>query len=136
MEQPLIQIATWIALVGFGVMAGFQLMLALGAPWGRLVWGGFHSGRLPPKLRLGSLASVGIYLCGIVAVLEATGRADLFESSIVSIGILWFLVVLFGFSTLGNLMSRSRLEKRVMTPVAMLFFLSCLVLAIGGRLPG
>ena len=131
----LYQLATYVALVIFVLMAGFQLLLALGVPWGHLAWGGFHK-RLPTRLRIGSLVAVGIYVLGIVAVLDITGRANLLESSSFPKGVLWFLVVLFGFSILGNIMSNSRLEKRFMTPVAILLFASCLILVTGGNLVG
>ncbi len=125
------QMATWIALVGFVGMAGFQLMLTLGMPWGHLAWGGKYR-QLPSSLRFGSLIAIGIYMVGIMAVLDKAGRSIYFENTAASGIILWCLTGLFGLSILGNLASQSRLEKRVMTPVAILFFVSCLILALDG----
>lgn len=127
----MIYVATWIALIGFVAMACFQLLLALGAPLGHMAWGGVHR-RLPASLRFGSLIAIGIYLVGILAVLDKTGRTSYFGNPEIPGMILWGLTGLFGLSILGNLASKSRLEKQVMTPVAILFFASCLVLAMGG----
>ena len=48
--------------VGFLLVAGFQIALALGAPWGRAAWGGAHEGRLPGKLRVASLVSAAFWI--------------------------------------------------------------------------
>lgn len=40
--------ATAASLFGMGV---FQALLAAGAPWGNLSWGGKHRGTLPDRLR-------------------------------------------------------------------------------------
>ncbi|MCA1734876.1 MAG: hypothetical protein LC739_01815 [Actinobacteria bacterium] len=39
------------------VVALFQIMLALGVPWGAAAWGGRNAGVLPTKLRIASAAS-------------------------------------------------------------------------------
>ena len=38
--------------VGFLLVTGFQVGLALGAPWGRAAWGGSREGLLPRNLRI------------------------------------------------------------------------------------
>ena len=40
--------AATVAGIGFGVVATFQLLRALGAPWGRAALGGANEGTLPP----------------------------------------------------------------------------------------
>ena len=52
------RVAAWVAAVGCVGLAGFQLLLALGAPLGRMAWGGKHA-RLPTALRLASLLGDG-----------------------------------------------------------------------------
>jgi hypothetical protein len=109
-------------------MAVFQLLLVLGAPLGHLAWGGHHR-RLPGWLRIGSLLAVGIFAFGILCILEQVGCAVLGSPALAE-GALWVLAGLFGLSTVGNLASRSPLERRVMTPVALVLAAACVVLAL------
>ena len=54
--------ASNVAVVLLGVIAIFQLGLALGAPWGKAAWGGQNPGVLPTGLRVASgLAAVVVY---------------------------------------------------------------------------
>ena len=43
----------------------------------------------------------------------------------------WVLFCIFSLSTLGNLKSSSRTEKAIMTPVAVILAVSCLLIALG-----
>ncbi len=61
------------AAVAAGV-ATFQACLACGAPWGRVAWGGLHAGVLPPKLRMSSAVSAGVWL-GVVGAAIAPPTA-------------------------------------------------------------
>lgn len=122
-------IAAWVAIIGFAGMAVFQLLLVLGAPLGHLAWGGHHR-RLPGWLRIGSLLAVGIYAFGILCVLEQMDWAAVLGSPALADGTLWAMAGLFGLSTVGNLASRSPLERRVMTPVALVLAAACVVLAL------
>ena len=69
MVNNLVPIAAWVAVSGFGAMGFFQLMLALGMPWGKAAWGGKHR-ILPMSLRTASLISMGIFIFGGLCVLE------------------------------------------------------------------
>ncbi len=55
------------------VVVGFQVALALGAPWGAYAMGGRFPGRFPPRMRL--LAVVQTVVLGLLAlvVLESAG---------------------------------------------------------------
>ena len=44
-----------------GLVIGFQVALAAGAPWGSAAWGGAHPGTLPTNLRVASAASAGVW---------------------------------------------------------------------------
>ena len=102
----------------------FQLLLVAGHPLGRLAWGGEHD-VLPQGLRIGSAVSVVGYavaawlLWRAVAVPGAAGPW------------IWVLTAFFGVGVLMNAASRSRPERLVMSPVALLLALSCLVIALG-----
>ena len=121
--------AAWIAAVLLIGLACFQVLLACGAPLGRLAWGGAHI-RLPAGLRVASLASAVICALGAVCVLERAGVFMLCNRPGAVRVFVWMLTVLFGLSTIGNLGSESVWERRVMTPTAMTLALTCLIVSI------
>ncbi|MEX0970718.1 MAG: hypothetical protein WD046_09780 [Paracoccaceae bacterium] len=91
-----------------GLLAVFQLALAAGAPWGVAAWGGQNPGRLPRHLRIASLVNIAVFLLAIWALLGALTPGWL----------LWSLTAFFGLGILMNLISRSRVERLLWTPVA------------------
>jgi hypothetical protein len=129
-NSQLVRLAAWIASTGFLATAFFQALLASGAPLGQLAWGGRFT-RLPPGLRLSSLLSAVILAAAAVCVLERAsvihvmGRPRIVEVSV------WILAGLSGLSTVGNLVSPSRLERRVMAPVALTLSCACVAVALG-----
>ena len=56
-----------IAAVLLSGMAGFQIALAAGAPWGAAAWGGASPGVLPRGLRVSSAGSGLVYVLLAVA---------------------------------------------------------------------
>ena len=123
------QIAAWIAAVGFFGLICFQLLLASGLPLGQAAWGGKYR-ILPIRLRIASLLAAATIALAAVIILE---KADVFtvfnNQTLVTCGT-WIFTVFFGLSIFMNLMSRSRLEKRIMTPVAVVLCLMCLLVAL------
>lgn len=126
----LVKIAACTAFSGFIYIACFQVLLALGAPLGHLAWGGRHR-RLPAKLRIASLFSVGIAVLGGLCVTETVQWTSIVSDFEATGVMMWVFVGLFALSTLGNAVSKSRQERRIGTPVAFLLFVSCLILALG-----
>jgi hypothetical protein len=61
--------AATVAAVGFGIVASFQLLLALGAPWGQEALGGANEGTLPPELRVASSVSMALFPGAVFLVL-------------------------------------------------------------------
>lgn len=122
--------AAYAALVGFSGLALFQALLALGAPFGRLAWGG-QVKRLPGILRIGSAVSAAAFLFGALVLLEITGRSAVLNAPRLLFGTMWVFATLFAFSTLANGMSKSRGEKLLMTPVAAAMCVACAVVASG-----
>jgi hypothetical protein len=119
-----------VAAVGFVLVAGFQVALALGAPWGRAAWGGAHE-RLPKGLRVASSFAGILWL---VAALMVLSRADYEWSPIPFSVARWGTWVLFGMLMLGTLMnlaSPSRLERLIQTPIAAVLSILCLLVAVG-----
>jgi len=122
-------IAAWLTAAGFAGLIVFQLLLVFGLPLGYMAWGGKYK-RLPPILRLGSLLSAALLLFGILCVLERAGIVYVLNwPSGVSI-VAWLLTILFGLSTLANYKSKSKMERVVMTPLALLLCCLCFIVAL------
>ncbi len=122
-------IATRVALPLLGGMAFFQLALALGAPIGRLAWGGTHR-RLPARLRVASAMVSLVFGGAVLAVLAAGGRMGWLARTGAVPTALWLLVLVFGFSALANSASSRREERWLGIPVATLLCLCSAVLAL------
>jgi hypothetical protein len=121
--------AAAVAAIGFVLVAGFQVALALGAPWGRAAWGGAHE-RLPLGLRVASAFAAVLWA---VAALVVLARAGFDWSPIPFSAATWGTWVLFGLLLLGtvmNLASRSRLERLIQTPVAAVLAVLCMLVAL------
>lgn len=118
------------AAIGFVLLAGFQVALAAGAPWGRVAWGGTHEGRLPAGFRVASAFAAAFWILAALVMLARGG----WDGSPVSSGMSrWATWVLFGLLVVGTLMnaaSRSRLERIVQTPVAAILAVLTLLTAL------
>jgi hypothetical protein len=107
----------------------FQLALAFGAPWGRFAWGGQYPGTLPAGYRIASVFSVLVYGFIAVLALDRAGVLEVFPEGFSRIGI-W---VVFGYLALGvvmNAISRSKPERYLMTPVALVLAVLALLIAL------
>ncbi len=115
-----------LAAIGFLLLAGYQVALALGmhlAGWG----GGPRT--LPTSLRIGSAVSAVVF---VVAALVILGRAGLWRASVPS-GLFrwgaWVLVVIMSLSALANFASPSNGERFLLGPLAIVLALLCLLVA-------
>jgi hypothetical protein len=111
------------------LLALFQLLLAAGVPWGRAAWRGAHR-VLPKKLRWASFAAIPVLLLAAWAILA---RSNLIEpgSGFLSIRILtWVFSGYFCLNTIGNIISKSSLERWIMTPLAAVLSYCFLVAAL------
>ncbi|MFC2000905.1 hypothetical protein ACFLUZ_00160 [Chloroflexota bacterium] len=123
------QIAAVVAAIGFFGIVCFQILLALGFPLGQAAWGGKYK-KLPPVFRIASLFSAGIMVFALIIVLEKANLLSVLHSpKVVTYGI-WVLAAFLGLNTIGNFVSRSKWEKRIMTPVSLTLSLLCLTVAI------
>jgi hypothetical protein len=123
--------AAVLSSVILGLLAVFQLGLALGAPWGRFAWGGQHDGRLPGSLRVGSAVSIGIYALFAAILLDRAGVMHAIPSlSVARVGS-WVLVGYFTLGVVMNGISRSKGERAVMTPTSLALAVGALLVAAG-----
>jgi hypothetical protein len=111
------------------IVIGFQLALALGAPWGEYTMGGQNEGRLPTPLRIA--ASVQMLVIAFFALVALT-RAGLilpgmFAFSRVAI---WFVFGFFVLGTILNWITPSKKERYLWGPVNTLMMALSLFLAL------
>jgi hypothetical protein len=110
--------AAALAAVLFLGMAVFQASLAFGAPFGAHVLGGRHPGTLPNRLRAFSAIAAAILVVGAVVILA---RAGVIGWPVGATGLLvpaaWAIAAFMLLNTLGNLASKSRLERTVFAAV-------------------
>jgi len=122
-------IATLSALAFAAVAAGaigFQLALALGAPWGAYAMGGRFPGRFPQPMRVAAVVQAAV-----IALLAAVvlARAGLAPGPMASWAI-WVVVGFSGLSLAMNAISPSAGERRIWVPVAVVMLASSLVVAL------
>lgn len=115
--------ARGVAVTLSGVLVGFQIALAAGAPWGEVAWGGDNVGVLPPKLRRASGVSALIWAGALAA---AVTRSDAVGVRRVRAG----YAALAAVGTVMNALSPSKKERLLWTPVAAGLALSQALLAV------
>ena len=123
--------AAVLAAVMFAGMAVFQASLALGAPLGAHVLGGRYPGALPNRLR-GFSAIAAAILVGCAVVILA--RADAIGLPAGATGLLapasWAIAAFLVLNTLGNLASKSRLERTVFAAMTAALAVLCAYVAL------
>lgn len=125
MEEIYVQIAAIVIAVIFLLLAVFHVLLSLGFPLGAATMGGYHR-VLPKPFRIVSIISA--------IILIFMGIVFLQHAKIVSIGLhtnilTWVFTVYLGLNTIANLLSKSKIERNIMTPLSSLAFLLCLLVS-------
>jgi hypothetical protein len=106
--------AAALAAVLFLGMAAFQASLALGAPLGAHVLGGRSQGKLPNRLRAFSAIAAAILVGGALVILARAGAIGWPAGATgLLIPATWVIAAFLVLNTLGNLASKSRLERTV-----------------------
>ncbi|WP_339817333.1 hypothetical protein MKZ15_18625 [Paenibacillus sp. FSL R7-0216] len=108
----------------------FQIALALGAPWGRFAMGGKYPGRFPIYMRVIALfqAVVLAFLGLIVLSRSELAVNQWYEFSLSAV---WFVVAFSVLSSIMNLISRSKGERAIWAPVAIVMVITSLIVALG-----
>jgi len=126
-------LAAVVAAALFMSMVVFQAALALGAPVGANVLGGRYPGSLPVRIRVFS-GIAAVVLVGAALVILA--RAGLMAWPSDGAGMLapasWAIAGFLVLNTLGNLTSRSRLERTVLAATTAVLAVLCAYVAIDG----
>jgi hypothetical protein len=122
-------LASVLAAFVLSLVALFQILLAIGLPFGRAAWGGIHR-VLPPRLRFASALSSLLLGLAIWIVLARTGMATIpWQSSVVRVGT-WVVFSFLTLNTVANFASKSRIERTLMTPAAFVCSVCLLIVAL------
>ena len=103
--------------VSFGVIATMTVLVACGLPLGEFTMGGQHK-ILPKKFRVVAVISVAIQVFAMIIILQAGGFISLWLSFKLTKYICFFFVIYLSLNTIMNMISKSRKEKYVMTPLS------------------
>jgi len=117
-------ITATVILTGLAIL---QVSVAAGAPLGRFVWGGQHQ-TLPPRLRIGSAVAVAIYAGFALLLLSRAGVLPGQDTGFVVVAS-WVLFAYLTLGIVGNLASKSKSERWVMTPISAVLAATALVVA-------
>ncbi len=117
----------------FLVIGGFQLLLALGVPWGKAAWGGAEE-NLTPAQRIASSFSVLVYVGAALVVLGRTGHWGARYAGIFRIGA-WLLAGLMLAGAMLNAASSSAWERFMWAPFALMLAVLCFFVARSDESP-
>ena len=105
------EITAIVAASLLGVVAAFQIALALGAPWGGSAYGGrapVTGGTLPVRYRV--MSAAGVLLLALAAWI-ILARADIVGGPNDVAWPIWLVAAYLSFNTFANLASPSRIER-------------------------
>ena len=103
----------------FGVIAIMTVLVACGFPLGEFTMGGQHK-ILPKKFRVMAVISVAIQIFAMIIILQAGGLLPLWLPFKVTKYICFFFAAYLSLNTIMNMISKSRKEKYVMTPLSLI----------------
>ena len=103
----------------FGAIAIMTVLAACGLPLGEFTMGGQHK-ILPKKFRIVAVISFAVQIFAMIIVLQAGGFIPLWLSFKATKYICFFFAVYLSLNTIMNMISKSRKEKYVMTPLSLI----------------
>ena len=108
-----------IGAVLFGVIATMTILVACGLPLGEFTMGGQHK-ILPKKFRVVAVISAAIQVFAMIIILQAGGFISLWLSFKLTKYICFFFAIYLSLNTIMNMISKSRKEKYIMTPLSLI----------------
>lgn len=123
-----------VAVIGssalLGIVIVFQVALIFGAPWGEYAYGGRFKDSLPPAARVGSAISILVY----VAIIghywaQISLLPKLLDQTFNNLAN-WAVVLVFAQALVLNLITRSKKERAVWAPVALLLLIASFIVAL------
>lgn len=101
------------------LLAIFQICLITGLPFGEFAWGGYHR-VLPLKLRISSSFSILIYFVIALVLLSKVSVISVFQSGRGLDNVSLFIAIYFSLGVFLNVISKSKKERFLMTPIALI----------------
>jgi hypothetical protein len=130
-----VEAAAIAAAVLFGIMALFQVALALGVPWGAFAFGGRavrDDGTLPPAYRGASAVTAVVLVVFAVVILTRGGViGNSGDSTLVTV-MSWVIVAFMAINTPMNLMGKHWIEKYVFAGITLVLVVLCAIVAASG----
>ena len=109
---------SYMVAIIFFIISIMEIFLILGFPLGELTMGGQYK-VLPPKLRIAAVFSIPLQIFAMIIVLQTGGHISFwFSEKIVKI-ICYVFGGYFSLNTVMCLLSRSKKEKYIMAPLAL-----------------
>ena len=108
-----------IGAILFGIIATMTVLVACGLPLGEFTMGGQHK-ILPKKLRVAAVISLVIQIFAMLIILQAGGFISLWLSLKLTKYICFFFAAYLSLNTIMNMISKSKKEKYVMTPISLI----------------
>ena len=110
------------------LVVGFQVALALGAPWGAYAMGGAFPGRIPGSMRAAAALQALVLAALAFVVLADAGLLDLAIIHDLP-WLIWIPVAVSAVAVVLNASTRSRGERRLWLPVAIVLLVCSLGVA-------
>ena len=121
-------IAAYIFTIAILISVLFQFALAAGAPWGHLAMGGRFPGKFPRNMRVAAVIQAALLTFLAVVVLS---RAAIVVAGLqdISTTLIWVVVAISGLSLAMNLITSSKWERILWTPVALTMTVCSIIVA-------
>ena len=107
-----------IGMILFAIIAIMTILVACGLPLGEFTMGGQHR-ILPKKYRIFAIISFIVQLFAIIIILQAGGFISLWFSIKITKYICIFFAAYLSLNVIMNLLSKSKKERCVMTPLSL-----------------
>jgi len=110
------------------ILVLFQFGLTIGMPWGKASMGGKYPGKYPSKMRIVSL--INIFVLSIIATIVLI-KADIIFPRLKSFSnvAIYFIVGFFVLATILNLITPSKIERKIWLPVAVVLLVTSIIVA-------
>ncbi|TDQ41250.1 hypothetical protein [Aureibacillus halotolerans] len=128
MDSDIINILSVIVVIICVAVSVFQMLLSLGFPFGEFAMGGYHR-VLPINLRVVSAMNALILLFMGFVLLQHTKIINGLNFLPTNIFV-WGITIFLGLNTIANLLSRSKKERFIMTPLSGITFILCLLIVL------
>ena len=126
--MDIVYISSIIVAIFCASVAVFQVLLSLGFPFGEFAMGGYYK-VLPKKLRIVSAINALILIFMGFVILQHTNVVNGLDFLSTNI-LVWVITIFLGLNTIANLISQSKKEKLIMTPLSGFIFIICLFIAL------